>query len=132
MQTSPNPKKIMIKALNFDKIGINSSKTNRYPTYRSSSKTSSTHTGSSNLNNPISARDTPKTNSNIQTLPHKTKLNVNIAPKSTLNLLNNKRFQISRNIHHNNNNNKPNTFISTTTQHINTCSSRDKNKNTLS
>ena len=74
MQTSPNPKKIMIKALNFDKIGLNISKINRYPTYRSSSKTSSTRVGI----NPTSARDSSKNTSNMQqALPQKSKLNGN-------------------------------------------------------
>ena len=128
MQTSPNPKKIMIKALNFDKIGLNISKINRYPTYRSSSKTSSTRVGI----NPTSARDSSKNTSNMQqALPQKSKLNGNIAPKSTLNLLTNKHLQISRNMRHNNTQ-KTNTFLSTTTNHINNCSSREKNKNTIS
>ena len=77
-----HPHKIIIKALNFEKISLNLSKNNHFATQRSCSKKTSGKEDTS-----------PPHQSSIK----KNKINLNIVPKSTLNLLSNKHIQLSRN-----------------------------------
>ena len=92
------PHKILIKALNFEKISLNLSKNAQYSTHRSQPKTKISTDGHS-----------PPT-----TRRHN-KINLNLAPKSSLNLLSNKHIQLSRN-----RTNQNNIFSNTIPSHNNT------------
>lgn len=76
------PHKILIKALNFEKISLNLSKNNHFATQRSCSKKTC---------------GKEETSPPQQVTIKKNKININIVPKSTLNLLSNKHIQLSRN-----------------------------------
>ena len=92
------PHKILIKALNFEKISLNLSKNAQYSTHRSQPKTKISTDGHS-----------------PQTTRRHNKLNVNLVPKSSLNLLSNKHIQLSRN-----RTNQNNIFSNTIPSHNNT------------
>ena len=92
------PHKILIKALNFEKISLNLSKNAQYSTHRSQPKTKISTDGHS----PPTTR-------------RQNKINLNLVPKSSLNLLSNKHIQLSRN-----RTNQNNIFSNTIPSHNNT------------